>query len=129
MTRIESKTVTVDKSANELYNMMLDFRNFHKVMPESVTKFESDENSFLFAMKGMPEVTMVLEEKREPEYILFKSAGKIEFSLACYLTPKTENTCEAHFEFIGHFNAMLRMMVEKPLKNFIETLADKMSRL
>ncbi len=130
MTRIESKTVTVNKSAQQLFDELSDFRNFNKVMPESVNKFEAHEESFLFGMKGMPEVRLRLEEKREPEYILLKSASsKLDFSLACHVKPVSENTCEARFEFVGKFNPMLRMMVEKPLKNFIENLADKMKEL
>lgn len=127
MTRIESKTVAVNKSAEELFSQLEDFRNFKKVMPESVDKFEADEDSFLFGMKGMPDVRLRLEEKRPPEYMLFRSAsGKIDFSLEGFITPVSDNTCEVKFEFKGKFNAMVRMMVERPLKNFIENLANKM---
>ena len=127
MTQIKSKTVTVNKSAQALYAQLQDFQNFHKAMPDSVNKFEADETSFLFGMKGMPEVRLVLSEKREPEFILFKSASsKLDFSLACNIKPISDDSCEAYFEFQGQFNPMLRMMVERPLKNFIEVLADKM---
>ncbi len=127
MTQIKSKTVTVNKSAQALYTQLQDFQNFHKAMPDSVNKFEADETSFLFGMKGMPEVRLVLSEKREPEFILFKSASsKLDFSLACNIKPISDDSCEAYFEFQGQFNPMLRMMVERPLKNFIEVLADKM---
>lgn len=127
MTQIKSKTVTVNKSAQALYTQLQDFQNFHKAMPDSVNKFEADETSFLFGMKGMPEVRLVLSEKTEPEYILFKSASsKLDFSLACNIKAISDDSCEANFEFHGQFNPMLRMMVERPLKNFIEVLADKM---
>lgn len=127
MTRIESKTVTVNKSAEELFEQLKDLRNFKRVMPDSVDKFEADEDSFLFGMKGMPDVRLRVEEKREPEYIRFKSASsKIDFSLEGHVKPVTANTCEVRFEFSGKFNPMVRMMVERPLKNFIENLVDKM---
>lgn len=126
MTRIESKTVTVKKSEAELYTELQDFQNFKRAMPDSVVKFESDATSFLFGLKGMPEVRLVVKEQREPELILFKSASsKIDFTLACNISAKSENECEVKFEFEGQFNPMLKMMVERPLKNFIENLADK----
>lgn len=131
MTHIESKTAQINKPAGQLYHELLDFKNFNKVMPDSVTKFEADEDSFLFAMKGMPEVQMRLEEKREPELIRLRSGSKskIDFALMAHIKPTSEDTCEVKFEFTGKFNAMLRMMVEKPLKNFIENLADKVKEL
>ncbi|WP_417612744.1 SRPBCC family protein [Owenweeksia hongkongensis] len=127
---IESKKVIVNKSATELYKQLENFENFGKAMPDSVTKFEADETSFLFGMKGMPEVRMVLEEKNEPELVAFKAASsKLDFSLACRIRPINDNSCEAYFDFKGKFNPMLRMMVEKPLKNFIEVLADKLNTI
>jgi len=130
MTRIESKTAPVNKPAEKLYHELLDFRNFNRVMPESVTKFEADEDSFLFAMKGMPEQRLRLEEKREPEYIRLKSASsKLDFSLEAFITPTSDDTCEIKFEFSGKFNPMVRMMVEKPLTKFIQSLADRVQEL
>lgn len=130
MTHIESKKVVVNKSAEELFDQLINFQNFKKAMPDSVSKFEADDTSFLFGMKGMPEVRLVKKEERRPEYIAFKSASsKIDFSLACHIKPIDDNSCEAWFDFEGKFNPMLRMMVEKPLKNFIETLADKLKEI
>ena len=130
MTQIESKTVTVNKPAEETFNTLSDFKNFEDFMPDAVTKFEADDNSFLFAMKGMPEVRLVLDEKVEPSFIKLKSASsKLDFSLTAHINPLTEETSAVKFSFEGQFNAMLRMMVERPLKNFIEKLADQVAAL
>ena len=128
--KLESKKVTVNSSATDLYKKLENLENFRQAMPESVTKFEADENSFVFGMKGMPEVRLVIKEKKEPELISLEAASsKLDFTLACIITRIDENTCEAYFDFEGKFNPMLRMMVEKPLKNFIEALADKLPSL
>lgn len=128
--KLESKKVTVNSSATDLYKKLENLENFRQAMPESVTKFEADENSFVFGMKGMPEVRLVIKEKKEPELISLEAASsKLDFTLACIITPIDETTCEAYFDFEGKFNPMLRMMVEKPLKNFIEALADKLPSL
>ncbi len=129
-TNIKSKTVQVAKPATEMYSILEDFNNFGKAMPENVTKFEADETSFLFGMKGMPEVRLVLEEKTPHSLIKFKAASsKLDFSLSSHITAVDENSCEVQFSFEGNFNPMLKMMVERPLKSFIETLADKMETL
>lgn len=124
---LESKKVTINTSATELYKKLEKLENFRQAMPDSVTKFEADDTSFVFGMKGMPEVRLVIKDKKEPELISLEAASsKLDFTLACKIKALDENSCEAYFDFEGKFNPMLRMMVEKPLKNFIEALADKL---
>lgn len=130
MTEINSKTVSINKSAKELYNQLIDFKSFGSMMPESVQKFEADDTSFLFQMKGIPEVRLVLDHKEEPNLISFKSASsKLDFTLSCNIIAGDDQSCEANFEFRANFNMMLKMMVEKPLTNFIENLADKLTEI
>jgi carbon monoxide dehydrogenase subunit G len=126
---IESKTVSVNKSAEALFSMMNSFENFNKVMPEAVEKFESDDNSFLFQMKGLPEVRLIADERVAPSLIKFKSASsKLDFTLSCHIEDNGD-TAQVHYTFDGDFNMMMRMMIEKPLTNFIENLADKTAEL
>ncbi|MGB0176539.1 MAG: SRPBCC family protein [Owenweeksia sp.] len=130
MLHLESKTVTVNKPAEDLYDRLRDFRNFSQLMPESVQKFEADDNSFMFQMKGLPEVRVMVDEEQRPEMIKLRSASsKLNFTMTCHINAKGDDTCESHFEFNGDFNMMMRMMVEKPLKNFLENLADKLAEI
>ncbi len=127
---IESKTVTVNKNAETLYKELNAFQNFNKVMPDSVEKFESDDNSFLFQMKGLPEVRLVADERVEPSLIRLRSASsKLDFTLSCHIRSMQDETSEVQFVFDGDFNMMMRMMIEKPLTAFIENLAEKVASL
>lgn len=128
MTKLESKTVTIDQSAGDLHAVLSKFDNFGSFMPDSVTKFEADDTSFKFGLKGMPEVRLVLEDSRTPELIKLKSAsGKIDFSLSALITALDDTRSELKFEFAGNFNPMLKMMVERPLQSFIEELVDNIA--
>ncbi len=128
MIKIESKTVMVAKSDEELYKKLSDFKSFGDIMPESIIKFEVDNSSFLFGMKDMPNVRLILDKKQEYKLIRLKSAdSKLNFSLACHIKGINDVRCEVYFDFRGDFNPMLKMMVERPLKNFIESLADKLA--
>ncbi len=130
MLHLESKKVTANKSAEALYDQLRDFKNFSQLMPDSVQKFEADDQSFMFQMKGLPEVRVMVDEEKRPEFIRLRSASsKLNFTMTCFISELTENTSEAYFEFDGDFNMMMRMMVEKPLKNFLENLADKLSEI
>lgn len=127
---LESKIVTVNKSAEALYDQLNNFTNFEAIMPEAVEKFEADENSFLFQLKGLPEVRLLADERVKPEYIKLKSASsKLDFTLTCNITQVDDSSSKAQFLFDGDFNMMMRMMIEKPLTKFIESLADKVAQL
>ena len=62
---IEGTKVTTQKSAKEVYTFFTELLNFENLMPENIEKFEVDGDSFVFGLKGMPEIRLVLKEKIE----------------------------------------------------------------
>ena len=127
---LESKKVSVAKSTKEVFEFLSDLKNFEQLMPENTQKFEVDGDSFLFALKGMPEIRLVLKEKTEYSNITLGAASsKLPFTLSGNLTEVTENSCEAQLTFNGDFNPMMAMMVKKPLTKFIEVLAENISKI
>jgi len=124
-----SEKVKVNKSPEELFSLFENLENMKLFMPISVERFEADQDTFLFGLKGMPDVRLLVDEKRVPSMMKFKAASsKLDFTLACMVEP-SENGSLVHYEFEGQFNAMMKMMVERPLKKFIEDLAEATSRL
>ena len=71
---LESPKVTVQKSSNELFEYLSKIENFEHIMPENTEKFEADENSFLFALKGMPEIRLKMQEQDAPKRIVIVSS-------------------------------------------------------
>jgi carbon monoxide dehydrogenase subunit G len=122
---LESPTVTVEKSPEEVFNFLSEIKNFEKLMPENISKFEvlSDEK-FLFALKGMPEIILKKKELIAPNKIVLGAAGgKIDFSLTGLISQVGEGKSEVQLLFDGEFNAMMAMMIKGPISKFIETLA------
>lgn len=127
---LESQKVTVAKSTKEVFEFLSDLKNFEQLMPENTQKFEVDGDSFLFALKGMPEIRLVLKEKTEFSNITLGAASsKLPFTLSGNLTEVSDNSSEAQLVFNGDFNPMMAMMVKKPLSKFIEVLAENISKL
>ncbi len=62
---LESQKVSIDKSQEEIKSFITNLNNFEGLMPESIEKFEVDGDSFIFGLKGMPEIRLVLQEKNE----------------------------------------------------------------
>ncbi|MCA0133671.1 SRPBCC family protein [Winogradskyella alexanderae] len=125
---LTSSKVILDKSAEETFNFLKKVDNFESLMPETINKFEVlDNDKFLFALKGMPEI--ILKKKEETPYNEIKlgaAGGKIDFSLFIHMTEISANQSEIQLQFSGEFNAMMAMMIKGPISKFIETLATNM---
>jgi len=128
---LESPKVTVEKSAEELFNLLCDVRNYEKLMPENIAKFEVIGNdAFLFGLKGMPEIQLKIKEKIAPNKVVLGSASdKLPFTLVANIIAISENSSDVKLDFEGEFNAMMAMMIKGPISKFIENLAVNMTKL
>lgn len=128
---LESPKVIVDKPSQYLFDQLTQVGNFEKLMPDSIAKFElTGEDSFIFALKGMPEIKLKMKEKTAPSSVkLGASSDKLPFSLEAKINPVPENKSEVQLFFEGEFNAMMAMMIKGPISKFIETLAANMHKL
>lgn len=128
---LESPKVTVEKSAEYLFNALSDVKNFEKLMPESIAKFEvTDENSFIFGLKGMPEIKLRLKDKLPfTKVILGAASDKLPFNLTATIESLNNTSSTVQLEFTGEFNPMMAMMIKGPISKFLETLAENMGKL
>jgi len=122
---LESPNITVNKSAQEIFDFLGNVENFEKLMPENITKFEVlGSDKFLFALKGMPEIVLKKKEVTPPNKIVLGAAGgKIDFSLTGIINEVEEGQSEVQLSFNGDFNPMMVMMIKGPIGKFLETLA------
>lgn len=128
---LESPKVTVQKSAEYLFNELSQVKNFEKLMPENIAKFEViDENCFEFGLKGMPEIKLVKKEATpNSKIVLGAASSKLPFTLTANLTEEGVESTGVQLFFEGEFNAMMAMMIKGPISKFIETLAGNMGKL
>ena len=128
---LESPKVTVDKPAQYIFDQLANVQNFEKQMPENTAKFEvTGDESFIFALKGMPEIKLKIKEKNAPSKIVLGAASdKLPFTLTGNINAVSDTSSEVQLKFEGEFNAMMAMMVKGPITKFIETLANNMHKL
>jgi len=122
---LESPKVSVEKSAQMVFDFLTDVKNFKPLMPENTSKFElMDDETFLFALSGMPEIVLKKKSVESPTNIVLGAAGgKLDFSLTAVIESISESKSEVQLTFDGDFNAMMAMMIKGPISKFIETLA------
>lgn len=128
---LDSPKVTVEKSQQYIFDLLSDVKNFEKLMPYNIAKFEvTGEDSFIFGLKGMPEIKLVMKDKKPNEQLVLGAASdKLPFSLTGNIKELSQNSSEVQLHFEGQFNAMMAMMVKGPITKFLETLAGNMHKL
>ncbi len=127
---IEGTKIIVQKSTEEIFTFFCDLSNFEQLMPENTQKFEVDGDSFLFGLKGMPEIRLVLKEKTPFTNITLGAASsKLPFTLAADIREISASESEVQLSFHGDFNPMMAMMVKAPLGKFIKALTENIEKL
>ena len=127
---IEGTKVTTQKSAKEIFTFFTALSNFEHLMPENIQKFEVDSDSFIFGLKGMPEIRLVLKEKTAYSNVTLGAASsKLPFTLAANIEEISENSSTVQLQFEGEFNAMMSMMIKAPLTKFVNALTENIAKL
>ncbi len=128
---IEAPEKRITRGDKEVFEFLSDLRNFEKLMPDNIEKFEVlSEDRFLFALKGMPQI--VLERKGQTEFsqlVLGAASDKLPFTLTADIIDQGDSQTDVKLSFEGEFNAMMAMMIKSPITNFMGTLSDNLSKI
>jgi carbon monoxide dehydrogenase subunit G len=128
---LESPKVTVEKPVQELFDLLTDVKNFERLMPENIAKFEViGDDAFIFGLKGMPEIKLKMKEKLAPNKVVLGAASdKLSFTLIANIEAVSDQASAVQLDFEGDFNPMMAMMIKGPIGKFIEALATNMWKL
>ncbi len=128
---LESPKVSLEKSAQYMFEALCDVKNYEKLMPENISKFEvTGDDSFIFGLSGMPEIKLRMKEKNATNQVILGAASdKLPFTLTANIESKSENTSDVQLLFEGDFNAMMAMMIKSPINKFLESLSGNMHKL
>ncbi len=128
---IEVPKKKVAKSAKEVFEFLIDIKNFETLMPDNIDKFEVlDDKTFKFALKGMPEIVLRLKEQFPHDKVVLGAANdKLPFTLTGEIQSLGDNESEVGLSFEGEFNAMMAMMIKAPITNFMQTLSSNLDKI
>ena len=129
---IKTDKVTVNKPAEEIFDFLADMNNFEQLLQnDKIEKIVTTNDTCEFTIKGMAKIGLKTVERIAPEKIKIESFGKVPFSfdMHIYVTPLGSGNCEAYLTFDGKINPFMKMMVEKPMTNFLNMLAQKLAEI
>lgn len=128
MALIESKKVVLKSDQQTVYNYVKDLNNLIELLPkEKVSDWKGGEHSCSFKVSGG--YALGLEHKELIEYnriVLQSSVGSpLKFDLNIQINELAAGS-EAGMICEIDANAFVLMMVEKPLRNLFDYIADRM---
>ena len=129
MINFKSPEVRVNLSTEALYNKLSNLNNLRSILPPEISEFQSQEDSCSFKMGGMPTISLVIAKKIPFSIIsLVAKENQVPFTLDCIINEDGEN-CKAVLEINAELNMMMKMMLEKPLTNFLNVASEGMKKL
>ncbi len=126
---LEGRKVVVNKSVAELKEMLQKPEDYKALMPDSLKTFEVKEGGFNFELSGLPKIGLKIQGVTDQGVVLASASSSLDFALRGVMNPVNDTQTEVQLLFEGKFNPFLKMMVEKPLQNFINSLTDKIESL
>ncbi|UJH68100.1 SRPBCC family protein [Allomuricauda sp. SCSIO 65647] len=128
---IEVPKKTIEKSNQEVFEFLVEVKNFESLMPENIDKFEViDHDTFKFALKGMPEIVLRMKEKQPHDKVVLGAASdKLPFTLTADILSVDDQNSEIVLSFSGEFNAMMAMMIKGPITNLMNTLSENLQKI
>ena len=131
MTTIESKKVEIAKPAQELYDFLRDMNNFQQLLPEGrISEWKSDGTSCSFKVQGAATIGLQLDGGTPPELLKLKATERSPFPFTLDVHMKESNGKTTIWqEFNADLNPFIKMMVEKPLQNLFDHIADRMKAI
>ncbi|TXC81748.1 hypothetical protein [Luteibaculum oceani] len=131
MTTIESKKVALSCTPEEAFKFVTDMNNFEQLLPmERVDAFTSTEDECSFKAQGSFHIGLQKQNTTEFSKIELVSTPKsaIKFNLDVFID-QTADGCEVYQICNAQLNPFLKMMVEKPLNNLFDFIADRMKAI
>ena len=126
---LEGRKIIVNKSTEDLRRLLENPEDYKSLMPESLQSFEVRDNGFKFSLKGMPEIALKIEEVSDKQVVLASASSSLDFTLKGDMNAINSNQTEVQLLFEGKFNPFIKMMVEKPLQNFINSLTENIEKM
>jgi carbon monoxide dehydrogenase subunit G len=131
MTRIESKQVRIARPVEEVYAFLQDMNNFQQLLPQDrISDWQCDGRSCSFKVQGAATIGLQLNGGTPGSLVKMTSTERAPFPFTLDVHLKEEDGATDAFQiFEADINPFLKMLVEKPLKNLFDHIADKMVAL
>jgi carbon monoxide dehydrogenase subunit G len=130
MTEFESKIVAIQRTPEDIFRVLSDFRLFTPFIPQDkIEAWEADEDSCRFNVKGIGQTGLKIIEKEPFKTVKITGDGKLPFEFFLWIQLKETAPYNTRMKLTlkADLNVMLKMMLQKQLQEGIDAMADQIA--
>ncbi|TLX77703.1 SRPBCC family protein [Labilibacter sediminis] len=127
MTKFESDIKQAYHNPDKIFSFISNFNNFEHLIPQDKIKnWQSDEDSCRFSVEGIGEAGLRIVDKEPFKTVKYSTDGKVPFNFYLWVQLKqvAEGDTRIKLTIKAELNAMMKMMVAKQVKKFLNMLGD-----
>lgn len=127
----KSPEATTSISAKEFFIRFSNLNNLKDFLPKEIKEFQSNEDSCSFKVSQLPKISLKIIKKTEYNLIKLQSKDKkIFFDLNCKIKQDTDkNKCKVTLGIDIKLNFMMKIIIEKPLNQFLHDLTNQIGKI
>jgi carbon monoxide dehydrogenase subunit G len=129
MQEYTSKTVSIQRQAEDIYNFFSDFAKFSQLIPiDKIDDFKTTADECTFTVKGVAMGLKILN--REPfSMIKYMGIGKVPFEFLFWVQLKQIAPYDTRMRLVLHakMNVMIKMMLKNKLQTTMDSFAEQIS--
>ena len=130
--KFESSVKPIPYPQQAVYNNISDLRNLEKVkdrIPEDkVSDFTFDEDTVGLNVQPVGELKLRICEREEPKCVKFETVqSPVPFNVWIQVLPVDEQNSKMKVTVKAELNPFIKSMVEKPLQEAVEKIADALA--
>ena len=132
--KFESSVKMVPYPQQAVYDNISDLRNLEKVrdrVPEDkVSDFSYDEDTVTLNVPPVGDLKLRIVEREEPKCVKFETVqSPVPFNVWVQVLPVDDNNAKMKVTVKAELNPFIKSMVEKPLQEGVEKIADALAQV
>ena len=132
--KFESSVKVVPYPQQAVYDNISDLRNLEKVrdrIPEDkVNDFTFDQDTVSLNVAPVGELKLRICEREDPKCVKFETVqSPVPFNVWVQVLPVDENSAKMKVTVKAELNPFIKSMVEKPLQDGVEKIADALAQI
>ena len=130
MSSYKSDKIIVRKSGEDLFNTLIEFENLKNFLPPNIEKFEARGETCIIKVANLPEIKLNIHEKIPNKFVSYSAnESPVPFLMKSFIEKINNDSCHLIFEIDIELNLMTKMVLEKPIKSFINQISNAASKL
>ena len=134
ITKFESSVKQIPYSQEAVFRNISDLRNLEKVrdrVPEDkVNDFAFDQDTVSLNVAPVGELKLRICDREEPKCVKFETVqSPVPFNVWVQVLPVDESNAKMKVTLKAELNPFIKGMVEKPLQDGVEKIADALSQI